>query len=524
MTDRQRTNQNTILEYARHATAKGGEILKAMNFSLNNAFHPCLYDRIPPETYKDFVEDSPKILYTIGCIRSVKEFHEQRNELVSGQVIYSNRGRDYFHYIKEYLEKEVGYKTEVKWKRNKVDEVEIIDSSVSQNKKEKIKEAFLDGACKIIIGTATIREGIDLQKKGTVIYNLYPDWNPTDIRQLEGRIWRQKNEFGYVRIVMPLVQDSMDVFIFQKLEEKTSRINDIWYRGDRGNVLDLESLDPEEVKFALLTDIEAIAATIIKKEIKLQERKINIIDSNISILKDFNHRYTQYENYKERLEKAVRSKTVEISHFEYIKDKPTPETLKKFDKENWEKAKKDIDLYDELTKFIEKTPYDDKELLVIARKLQRRFSYFESYTVNYFKEALSIVKKAERTILASKGYTLDDDIDKVIVEYQKDLEGERKTLQELQSDSHKREVEKGVREKKSAMKISGKTIAERVDEFKNLNHLLSYKFSHIDPQVCVIPETEMPPEADVSIDMKKRIRLAKVKAEAKLKLLKLMGE
>ena len=115
MTDRQRTNQNTILEYARHATAKGGEILKAMNYSLNNAFHPSLYDRIPPETYKDFVEDSPKILYTIGCIRSVKEFHEQRNEPVSGQVIYSNRGRDYFHYIKEYLEKEVGYKTEVKW-------------------------------------------------------------------------------------------------------------------------------------------------------------------------------------------------------------------------------------------------------------------------------------------------------------------------------------------------------------------------------------------------------------------------
>jgi ATP-dependent protease Clp ATPase subunit len=35
----------------------------------------------------------------------------------------------------------------------------------------------------------------------------------------------------------------MDVFVFQKLEEKTSRINDIWFRGDRGNVLDLESLD-----------------------------------------------------------------------------------------------------------------------------------------------------------------------------------------------------------------------------------------------------------------------------------------
>lgn len=522
MTPRQRSNQNDILVYARNATAKGGEILKAMNFSLNNAFHPCLFDHIPPESYKDFVEDSPKILYTIECIRSVKEYHEQRNEPVSGQVIYSNRGRDFFHYIKEYLEKEVGYKTEVKWKRYKVDEVEIIDSSVSQNKKEKIKEAFLDGACKIIIGTATIREGIDLQKKGTAIYNLYPDWNPTDIRQLEGRIWRQKNEFGYVRIVMPLVQDSMDVFIFQKLEEKTSRINDIWYRGDRGNVLDLESLDPEEVKFALLTDIEAIAATIIKKEIKLQERKINILTSNISTLNDFKSRYAQYENYKERLEKAVKSKAIEMSHFDYIKDKPTPDILKKFDKDNREKAKKDIELYDELTKFIEKTPYDDKELLVIARKLQRRFTYFESYTVNYFKEALSIVKKAERTILASKGYTVDDDIDKVIVDYQKDLDREKKALQELQSDSHKREVVQGVKEKKSAMKISGKTIDERVDEFRSLNHLLSYKFSHIDPMVCVIPNGEMPPELAQSNDKAKRIRVAKVKAQAKLKLLQLV--
>ena len=57
---------------------------------------------------------------------------------------------------------------------------------------------------------------------------------------------------------MPLVQDSMDVFVFQKLEEKTSRINDIWFRGDRGNVLDLESMDPEEIKLALITDVDRL--------------------------------------------------------------------------------------------------------------------------------------------------------------------------------------------------------------------------------------------------------------------------
>lgn len=523
MTDRQRKNQNAILSYARNATAKGGEILKAMNYSLNNAFHPSLFDRMAPENYKEFVEESPKIQYTIECIRSVKEYHEQRNESVSGQVIYSNRGRDYFPFIKEYLEKEVGYKRDVKWNKYKVDEVEIIDSSVSQNKKEKIKEAFLDGACKIIIGTASIREGIDLQKKGTAIYNLYPDWNPTDIRQLEGRIWRQKNEYGYVRIVMPLVQDSMDVFIFQKLEEKTSRINDIWFRGDRGNVLDLESLDPEEVKFALLTDIVAIAATILKKEIKIQERKINIIEGNISTLKDFKRHYNQYENYKTRLDDAIKRKATEMADLEYIRSKPSEEKLRKLDKENREKIKKDIELYDELTKFLGKTPFDDRELLAIARKLQRRFMHFETYSVSYFKESLAVVKKAERTILASKGYTVDDDIDKVIKDYQGDLEKEMETLKEIQSEKHKKEVERGVQEKKSAMKISGKTIDERVEEFKKLNHLLSFKFSDIDPQVCILPDSELPPEPVSVVDDKpKRIRIAKVKAQAKLKLLQLL--
>jgi hypothetical protein len=478
---------------------------------------------MPPETYKDFVDESPKIKYTIECIRSVKQYHEERNEHVSGQVIYSNRGRDYFSFIKEYLEKDVGYKKDVKWSRYKVDEVEIIDSSVSQNKKEIIKEAFLDGACKIIIGTATIREGIDLQKKGTVIYNLYPDWNPTDIRQLEGRVWRQKNEYGYVRVVMPLVQDSMDVFIFQKLEEKTSRINDIWYRGDRGNVLDLESFDSEEVKFALLTDVTAIAATIIKKEVKIQERKISIIQGNISTLNDFKRHYSQYETYKTRLEEAIRYKVNQMSDFEYIRSKPTEEKLKKLDKDNREKIKKDIDLFDEITKFLEKIPYDDRELLQIARKLQRRFDYFETYTVNYFKESLSVVKKAERTILASKGYTVDDDIDKVIKDYQKDLEKEQKVLEELKSEKHKKEIEKGVQEKKSAMKINGKTIEERINEFKSLNHLLSYKFPDIDPQVCIIPDGERPPETEQQTDDKaKRIRIAKVKAQAKLKLLQLL--
>ncbi|MFD0778860.1 helicase-related protein [Flavobacterium myungsuense] len=235
MTPKQRENQNGIVAMAKSSTQGKldmGNLFRALAYSLDNALSPYLLNGTP-EDYKDFVEQSPKIAYVMDCIKSVKSWHEEHEETASGQVIYMNRGKMFFPLIKEYLEKEVGYQRGVMYDKVKVDEVEIISSEINDTRKETIKEAFLDGVVKIIIGTATIREGIDLQKRGTVIYNCYPEWNPTDIRQLEGRIWRQGNQFQYVRIVMPLVQDSMDVFVFQKLEEKTSRINDIWFRGDR---------------------------------------------------------------------------------------------------------------------------------------------------------------------------------------------------------------------------------------------------------------------------------------------------
>jgi superfamily II DNA/RNA helicase len=184
--------------------------------------------------------------------------------------------------------------------RTRVDEVEIISSEINDTRKELIKEAFLDGVVKIIIGTATIREGIDLQKRGTVIYNCYPEWNPTDIRQLEGRIWRQGNQFKYVRIVMPLVQDSMDVFVFQKLEEKTSRINDIWFRGDRGNVLDLESLNPEEIKLALITDVDRLVRMFFDQEREQLYRDGKRAQLALEAIRTVQRDIQEYRSYREK--------------------------------------------------------------------------------------------------------------------------------------------------------------------------------------------------------------------------------
>jgi len=109
------------------------------------------------------------------------------------------------------------------------------------------------------------------------LYNCFIDWNPTDIQQLEGRIYRQKNTFAAVRIVNPLVVDSADIFLFQKLQEKTARLNTIWATDGRTNVLHTEEFNPEELKYALIRNPKVIAELkIIEQKAKLQSELIGL--------------------------------------------------------------------------------------------------------------------------------------------------------------------------------------------------------------------------------------------------------
>ncbi len=520
---RQRHNQTKIVKKMNEAAAdkvamRSGDLLVAMNESLNNALHPALFDKIAIKGYKDFVEDSPKISYTIECIRTVREYHLKRNEAVSGQVIYCNRGKEYFHYIKEYLEKEVGYKTGVKFFNQRIDEVEIIDSSVSLTRKETIKDAFLAGICKVIIGTATIREGINLQRNGTVLYNLFADWNPTAIRQIEGRIWRQKNQFAFVRIVMPLVQDSMDVFVFQKLDEKTSRINDIWFKADRGNVLDLESLDPEEIKFALLTDIEAIAASIIRKDIVVQERKANRLKSDLEILNEYSEWKSKLETFREYVFETIKRYYNRLKWEPHIRTKPTNEELERLSNQTRHKVETDIQLYDDTTLFLESVP-SDRDIIRMANRFSWRYKEFDNSSFTAFVEAVSVIKKAEKTIFESKGFSASDNTKKVIEEYNKDLQEADRHLDYLKGDDYKYKVQREVKAKKNAMAIVGKSIDERVDEFAALNYLLSYKFADL-PADGSIPKAEKEPEPTPDPDDEDEILLIAI-AEAEMEMLNL---
>lgn len=222
-----------------------GFLLKAISLMRSVAFSPYLfpYHQTGFKDCVEFVENSPKILWTCEAIKSIIDSHRVNNTEISGQVIYSNLGVNYFRYIKEYLilkcslsDKEVG----------------IITGKQPKAKNEQIKEDFLTGKVKVLIGSSTIKEGVDLQDKSTTLYNLCIDWNPTESKQVNGRIHRQGNIYANIRIITPLMQNSADLFLLQKNEEKSDRINDLF--SNLGATFILDDFNPNTLKMAIITD------------------------------------------------------------------------------------------------------------------------------------------------------------------------------------------------------------------------------------------------------------------------------
>ena len=254
-------------------------------------------------TGRMYVEQSPKLLYVMECIRSIKQYYDENPQLgycnnidgdnpqfvtgMSGQVIYMNFGTKAFELLRDYLVEELGFD---------INEIGIIrgDGNYIGKKrydsKQYVADAFLgrvknpktgkyeflanEKRVKVLIGSESIKEGINLQEYASVLYNCFLDFNPTDMVQVEGRIWRQGNALQNVRINTPLMADCIDVFMFQKLEDKTERINQIWTKNGNANELDTTAFNPSELKYELLTDPVAIAQ--LEREYKkdqLEEQK-----------------------------------------------------------------------------------------------------------------------------------------------------------------------------------------------------------------------------------------------------------
>jgi hypothetical protein len=406
---------------------EGARILRGMSFARQLALSPYLYACNPEKhpSHTEYIESSPKLKYVIECIRSVKRFHEERNEEVSGQVIYMNAGVHFFPLIKEYLVQKVGYKDS---------EVGIIKSGLSAAKKEGIKERFLAGDVKIIIGSATIKEGINLQNRATVLYNCWLDWNPTDVKQLEGRIWRFGNIYANVRIVNPLMEDSIDTFIFQKLEEKTSRINEIWYRAGKTNALNLEEFNPAELKMGLITDPYALAELILMEERERLQDEITGITNQKTVLEEIAE------------QREVFNKN--IDHIKKIVDKYRPQ-------KSGEKPRSTETLFKLYKDYLE-----DEDTA---------YNYKDQTVFDQVRKAHAAVKRGVEQILAPRGLDIGFDLKKVTGQMNKEIEQKQKYMEERTGDKAVQEKGEAIIKDRVKKGYKPKTVTERVKEFSNLN-------------------------------------------------------
>ena len=253
--------QYDLLKENFEETQKGAiltHILNARLIAISPYLSPYYDGELP--SVKEFIENSPKLIDTMNLIR------QNRNDIPdAGQIIYSELAVSEFPKIKEYLVIEVGYKPE---------EVGVITGATSKPNRLKIQDDFNSGKIKIIIGSEAIQEGMNLQENTTDLYMLSLPYNFTTLRQVEGRAWRQGNKFENVRINFMLTNDSIDVFMLQKLQSKQARYLEAMKKG--ANVLDISDISTQELKTSIITDPETranIEIELLKKKIEIEKNK-----------------------------------------------------------------------------------------------------------------------------------------------------------------------------------------------------------------------------------------------------------
>jgi hypothetical protein len=270
---------------------KGLTLLKAV--TLSPYLSMCQKEAGIEPTYTQYIESSPKLTYTLQCIKTIHDYELENDLPKSGVVIYMNIGVNVsfkskdgrkskwaeggFEKIRQYLINRMGYSG---------DEISIVSGGLSPIEKERAKNRFLSGKSTILIGSSTISTGVDLQNNASALFLCSFDWNPTDNEQIAGRIHRQGNRFEKIRIVYPMVMNSADPNIFQQLYEKTLRIKNIWDRNDKGNTLDLKDFDVNSLRKGILDEPEDLAVYWKEEQTEELETLDIVLDRRLTDLRN----------------------------------------------------------------------------------------------------------------------------------------------------------------------------------------------------------------------------------------------
>lgn len=456
----------------------GVRMLKAMNHARNLALSPYIFScsGLGTPTAEEYINTSNKLTYVMEAIRTIKAYHEAEGTDMSGIVIYMDRGVEYFKLIREYLIKNVGFQdhevgiisskiiTPVAAKTPKDEQKEYVKNLFLGQRfnKETLEMETLTGAerCKIVIGSSTIKEGINLQKHSSVLFNCWMDWNPTDIQQLEGRIYRQGNKFKTVRIVNPLMIDSMDIFMFQKLEEKTSRINTIWSNEGMVNVLKTEEFNPKDLKYSLIRDAHVLAEMDL---LEVGEK----ISEDIADLENKIKRNKKIQDYVSTIQRYTDRLASELQEYRPLAEGQPQRSLDSM-----------LRLFQEVLK--KQTDAEGKKMeYLYSRDKNKPADYYSKLTPvtkPYWFDELNYANRGviheTRGYLVPNGVTIND-LDDFTLKIEKQiavLQGEKIALTSEDAINNRAMQ---IQIERDANKVEERSVFQCVEDFKKLNYLLS---------------------------------------------------
>ena len=267
-----------------------------------------------------FVQESPKLMFVVESIKQTIKYQQEqlsKGEIsqIGGQVIYFDKhnfgygGVKYnaFELLAEYIAKNVdGISGEKDGKgdyveiatidgKTKIKDSVVKGSSETKRGRTSIKDGFNDGSIKILIGSKAIKEGIDLQGNSHTMYICEAEFSPEVAMQLEGRIWRQKNPYDVVRVVYVLAMNTIDSFVYSKINKKVNMIKRMLELGVYEMNTTQFVIDTKEMLIQLESDPDKLTNIQYEDEIIAITEEVGTIDKKIERLKLTKNNYETVE-------------------------------------------------------------------------------------------------------------------------------------------------------------------------------------------------------------------------------------
>lgn len=151
----------------------------------------------------------------------------------------------------------------------------IINAQVAGSavKRQNIADALNNGKLDVVIGNATMAEGLNMQVRTTDIHHADVPWEPATLQQRNGRGLRQGNRNEALRVHTYLSRGSFDGYRYQSVGAKKDWQDLLWNGGDRVDNLAREGqFTRDDMRIMLAADPEAARAEFEKDKTAAQQR------------------------------------------------------------------------------------------------------------------------------------------------------------------------------------------------------------------------------------------------------------